>query len=73
MGNRITVIDFAERAGSLYIEVEVFDAAQNSLHREEVRFLDDLLYGDLVHTSRSPLTEGCRKETVKYLKTYFNR
>lgn len=66
-------MDFAERASSLYITVEVFDAAQNSLYRDEVRFLDDLLYGDLVHAGRSPLTEGCRKETVEYLKKYFNR
>ncbi|MFD1032704.1 hypothetical protein [Metaplanococcus flavidus] len=73
MDNRITVIDYTGRENSLYINLEVFDANHNKLYKEEVRFLDDLLYGDLVHEGRSPLSDTCREEVVGYLKKYFNR
>jgi len=73
MENRIAIIDYTEQRDSIYIDMEVFDAGQNKLYREEVRFLGELLYGDFTHAERSPLTEQCRKQTVEYLKNYFNR
>lgn len=71
MENRISIIDFAEQGNSIYIKLEVFDAAQDRLFAEEVRFLGNLLYGNLVHPGRSPLTDACRDETVEYVKNYF--
>ncbi|WP_033543823.1 hypothetical protein [Planococcus sp. CAU13] len=73
MGNRIVITDYSEQGKSLYIKLEVFDAGKNTLFAEEVRFLDDMLYGDFLHAERSPLTDNCRKETVDYLKNYFGR
>ncbi|MCM3612086.1 hypothetical protein M4S82_12580 [Planococcus sp. MERTA32b] len=73
MGNRVTIIDYTEKGISIYVDLEVFDAAQGKMYREEVRFLDDLLYGDLVHDKRSPLSETCRIESIEYLRTYFDR
>ncbi|WP_233208598.1 hypothetical protein [Planomicrobium sp. MB-3u-38] len=73
MGNQVTIIDYTEQGNSIYVNLEVLDEGQDKIYAEEVRFLDDLIYGDLVHAKRSPLTDGCRKETIQYLKNYFNR
>lgn len=73
MEHQVTLIDYAERGTALYIQVEVFDASQEERFREEVRFLGDLLYGDLVHPEKSPLTPSCRLYVISYLKTHFNR
>lgn len=73
MENRIGIIDYTEHDASIYVKVEVFDAGQNILFSEEVRFLDDMLYGDLLHPKRSPLTAECRQETIEYLRRYFGR
>ncbi|MDN7243150.1 hypothetical protein QWY14_15205 [Planococcus sp. N028] len=69
----VTVIDFVEQGQSLYVQVEVFDGLTEKRYREEVRFLDDLLYGELVHPAKSPLSEPCRIVTVEYLKNHFGR
>lgn len=73
MDNRIAIIDYTTKGDSIYVELEVFDAEKNKLHREEVRFLGDMLYGDFIHPERSALSEECRHQTVHYLKQYFNR
>lgn len=73
MEHQIAIIDYTEQGNSIYVNLEVQDAGQDKMFSEEVRFLDDLLYGDLVHAKRSPLTDGCRKETIQYLRNYFNR
>ncbi|MGO1060230.1 hypothetical protein ACTL32_13935 [Planococcus sp. FY231025] len=73
MEHQVTLIDYAERGTALYIQAEVFDAGQGERFREEVRFLGDLLYGDLVHPEKSPLTQSCRLYVISYLKTHFNR
>lgn len=73
MEHQVTLINYAERGTALYIQAEVFDAGQGERFREEVRFLGDLLYGDLVHPDKSPLTESCRLYVISYLKTHFNR
>lgn len=73
MGNRVTIIDYTEQRNSVYVNLEVFDAEQNKVFTEEIRFLDNLLYGDLLHARRSPLTDSCRIETVEYLRNYFSR
>ncbi|MGI2328643.1 hypothetical protein [Planococcus sp. YIM B11945] len=73
MDSYVTVIDFVEQGTSLYVQVEVFDRELNQHFREEVRFLGDLLYGELVHPTKSPLTEPCRLQVVDYLKKHFGR
>lgn len=73
MDNRIAIIDYTEHGTSIYVKVEVFDAERSTLFAEEVRFLDDLLYGDLLHPKRSPLTAECRQEASEYLRRYFGR
>lgn len=73
MDNRVIIIDFTEQGTSIYVKLEVYDAEQNAAFTEEVRFLGDLLYGDLLHPGRSPLTDRCRTETVEYLRNYFGR
>ncbi|SDG95937.1 hypothetical protein SAMN04487975_10289 [Planococcus glaciei] len=73
MKHQISIIDYVEQGSSLYIELEVRDAETGSQFREEVRFLDDLLYGELVHPKKSPLSESCRIAVIAYLKNHFNR
>lgn len=73
MACQITVIDFIEQGTAIYIKVEVYDFQKDERHQEELRFLEGLLYGDLVHPKKSPLTEACRLETIAYLTQYFNR
>ena len=73
MKNSISIIDYVERGSSIYIQVDVFDAQTEQRFQEEVRFLDDLLYGDLVHPQKSPLSESCRAAVIMYLKNHFNR
>lgn len=73
MDNQVTLIDYTKKGNSIYVNLEVFDVEQGKTYREEVRFLDDLLYGDLVRDKRSPLSESCRIKTIKYLRTYFDR
>lgn len=74
MKHQVSIIDYAERGKSLYIQVEVYDAIlERRFNNEEVRFLDDLLYGGLVHPNSSPLSENCRLKLIEYLKKYFDR
>lgn len=73
MDNQVIIIDYTEQGSSIYVNLEVFDAVQNKVFSEEIRFLDDLLYGDFIHAERSPLTDSCRKKTIQYLRNYFNR
>lgn len=73
MEHQISIIDYAERGSSLYIQLNVRDAETEKQFRDEVRFLDDLLYGELVHPEKSPLSESCRKAVIAYLKNHFNR
>lgn len=73
MDNRVMIIDFTEQGTSVYVKLEVYDAEQDAAFTEEVRFLGDMLYGDLLHAGRSPLTDSCREETVDYLRNYFGR
>jgi len=73
MEHRISIIDYVERGSSLYIQLEVQDAETEKQFREEVRFLDDLLYGELVHPEKSPLSESCHTAVIAYLKNHFNR
>lgn len=73
MKNEIRITDFIEQGTAIYIKIEVYDHQQNQWHQEELRFLDELLYGDLVHSRKSPLTEECRLETIAYVTAYFGR
>ncbi|WKA51324.1 hypothetical protein QWY22_01570 [Planococcus liqunii] len=73
MKHQISIIDYVEQGSSLYIQLEVRDAETGSQFREEVRFLNDLLYGELVHPEKSPLSESCRTAVTAYLKNHFNR
>lgn len=70
---QIRVTDFIEQKTAIYIKIEVYDHQQNQRYQEELRFLDDLLYGDLVHPRKSLLTEECRLETIAYVTQYFGR
>lgn len=71
--HRIIINDYVEQGNSIYIQVEVVDGEQQERFQEEVRFLDDLLYGELVHPGKSPLSESCRLAVIDYLRNHFNR
>ncbi|MCJ1909654.1 MULTISPECIES: hypothetical protein [Planococcus] len=73
MKHEISLIDYVEQGSSIYIQLTVFDGNLQQRFQNEVRFLDELLYGELVHPKDSPLTESCRLEVIGYLKKYFNR
>lgn len=73
MKHEISLIDYVEQGNSIYIQLTVFDGNLQQSFQDEVRFLAELLYGELVHPKNSPLTESCRIEVIDYLKKYFNR
>lgn len=73
MDHHIIIHDYVERGTSIYIQVEVVDGEQRTRFQEEVRFLDNLLYGELVHPEKSPLSKSCRLAVIDYLRNHFNR
>lgn len=73
MKTSVQIVDYAERGQTLYIQLTVTDGESGKKIAGEVRFLGDLLYGELIHDRKSPLTEKARMETIAYLKTHFGR
>lgn len=73
MKTRVQVVDYVERDQSLYIQLNVIDGETQEQLCGEVRFLGELLYGELIHERKSPLTEQARMETIAYLKAHFGR
>lgn len=69
----VQIRDYVEQGHSLYIQLKVVDAEARMTVEGEVRFLGDLLYGELIHEKKSPLTDEARIETIAYLKTHFGR
>ena len=57
----IRIMDFNNiHQHSIYVKVFVYDAETGKEYNEEVRFLSGMLYGDIVHQERSPLSPDCR-------------
>lgn len=73
MKTTVQIMDYVERGQSLYIQLAVIDGETEKQVTGEVRFLGELLYGDLIHDRKSPLTEQARIETIAYLKAHFGR
>lgn len=73
MKTRVQIIDYVERDQSLYIQLNVIDGETQEQLCGEVRFLGELLYGELIHERKSPLTGQARRETIAYLKAHFGR
>ncbi|MFP3358389.1 hypothetical protein R0K17_13610 [Planococcus sp. SIMBA_143] len=69
----VQIVDYVEQGQSLYIQLKVVDAEAGTAVEGEVRFLGTLLYGDLIHEKKSPLTDTTRIETIAYLRTHFGR
>lgn len=69
----VQIVDYVEQGQSLYIQLKVVDAETGASVEGEVRFLGELLYGELIHEKKSPLTETSRVETIAYLRTHFGR
>lgn len=69
----VQIRDYVEQGHSLYIQLKVVDAEAGMTVEGEVRFLGELLYGELIHEKKSPLTDEARIETIAYLKTHFGR
>ena len=53
---------------SIYVKVMVYDAILDREFHDEVRFLYDMLYGDLVHPERSSLSPDCREYVQNLLR-----
>lgn len=69
----VQIVDYVEQGQSLYIQLKVVDAETGASVEGEVRFLGELLYGELIHEKKSPLTDEARIETIAYLRTHFGR
>lgn len=69
----VQIVDYVEQGQSLYIQLKVLDAETEKAVEGEVRFLGELLFGELIHEKKSPLSESARLETIAYLKTRFGR
>ncbi|OCA87301.1 hypothetical protein [Pseudobacillus wudalianchiensis] len=57
----VSIVDF-ERVNdkSVFVEVAGYDAEKGREFEGIVKFLDGMLYGDLVHNQRSTLSSSCR-------------
>lgn len=74
MKHFVTIVDYIESGNTIYIKLDVYDAYTDIHYQsKEVRFLDDLLYGDLVDPKKSPLSKECRLTVIDYLKNHFKR
>lgn len=73
MAASVQIVDYVEQGQSLYIQLKVIDAETGTAVEDEVRFLGELLYGELIHEKKSPLADPVRIETIAYLKTHFGR
>lgn len=69
----VQIVDYVEQGQSLYIQLKVVDAETGASVEGEVRFLGELLFGELIHEKKSPLTDTTRIETIAYLRTHFGR
>jgi len=72
--HRISIIDFITTDHkTIYVKLVGFDAELGNNFEEEVRFLDGMPYGDLIHPERSPLSDSCREYVRDYLIDKYNK
>jgi len=69
----VQIVDYAERGQALYVQLTIIDGETEKPISGEVRFLGELLYGELIHDKKSPLSEQARIDTIAYLKAHFGR
>lgn len=64
----ISIIDFITTGHkTTFVKIVGYDAELGSKFEGEVRFLDGMPYGDLIHPDRSSLSAGCRQYVHDYL------
>ena len=64
----VRILDFNNiHQHSIYVKVLVYDDDTGKEYSDEIRFLNGMLYGDLVHTERSPLSLECRSYVQEVL------
>lgn len=62
MGHTLMIIDFVKiTERSSHVKITGFDAVSQQEYEGEVRFMDNLLYGDIIHPTRSFLSPDCRQ------------
>ncbi|MGM9928108.1 MAG: hypothetical protein ACI35P_09180 [Bacillus sp. (in: firmicutes)] len=73
MEHMLRIIDFNNiHHHSIYVKVIAYDAESGKEFKDEIRFLDGMIYGDLVHPQRSPLSPGCREYVRELLLHKYN-
>lgn len=66
--HRVRIIDFNNiHQHSIYVKVIVYDDGLGKEFADEIRFLDGMIYGDLVHPQRSSLSPDCREYVREFL------
>lgn len=63
----INVIDFAWNGTTLFIEFNGYDAEKDDRFSGMVRVVGGTPYGDIIHPTRSSLSESCRAYVTQHL------
>ncbi|WP_010287667.1 hypothetical protein [Kurthia massiliensis] len=69
----MNVIDFAWNGQTLFIEFNGYDAEKDTRFNGMVRVVSGTPYGDMIHPSRSSLSEACRQYVVETLEARIAR
>ncbi|MGM0903048.1 MAG: hypothetical protein ACQEXB_18365 [Bacillota bacterium] len=69
----VSVIDFKSTDfKTVFVKVNGFDAGLGKKFEGEVKFVDGMPFGDLIHPQRSCLSPTCRHTVRSYLLNKYN-
>ncbi|KAA9021719.1 hypothetical protein [Niallia endozanthoxylica] len=64
----VSIIDFKSTGfNTVFVKVNGYDAESGQKFEGEVKFLDGMPFGDLIHPQRSSLSPTCRHKVRSYL------
>lgn len=69
----INVIDFRTTSyKTTFVKFEVYDAEVGKRFNGDVRFVDGMPFGDVIHPQKSPLSSSCRELVRERLLNKYN-
>ena len=69
----VSIIDFnSSDSKTVFVKVNGFDAELGKEFEGEVKFVDGMPFGDLIHPQKSPLSSTCRHTVRSYLINKYN-
>ena len=69
----VSIIDFKSTGfNTVFVKVNGYDAELGQKFEGEVKFMDGMPFGDLIHPQRSSLSSSCRHAVRGYLLNKYN-